>query len=531
MKNTAYLLLILLVYTTFGCNKSTDPFAFYRPSHPQNFITTRGGELYAYTADDSVIVRADYYLKVIGQIKTYGDEILHFGHCWHPTNPNPVIGVDTLMTIDPSDINLNDGDSISYTSIVTRLTSNTRYYLRSYIITGDGSGNPVDTGYNPVVSLITTKDAIDEWFEQIGENVNPGGMRFDAVAFNMGDTIFFGTGNQGQESLLKDLYMYDPVTGSWGPFQSLISIKLPEGTQELKDKLTDGVGFAIVFKDKNAGTTTPPRRCIYVGLGDYGGNNLRADKSRTMLEWDFDRGSWRETEIFSGGVKSGCVSFVIDGKAYVGTGSNSGPTSDWHVYDPALDRDGDDLTLGWKQLLNRPSEINRVGAVAFTINGRGYFGLGRDEHGNFLNDFYEFRPNNQTPTAGTWVRKADFQGDPRANASAFALGDQGYVGTGDNIIGDMESDPPTYTGGIFEDFYRYDPFNDRWYQMNDYTSNKTDRIDLFKQVTRGVGFSSPKNNVGYIGFGIVPDPFPNSNEPNRAQKDLWMYRPYETGIK
>jgi N-acetylneuraminic acid mutarotase len=164
--------------------------------------------------------------------------------------------------------------------------------------------------------------------------------------------------------------------------------------------------------------------------------------------------------------------------------------------------------------------------VAFTLNGRGYFGLGYDANGNFLNDWWEFRPNSLDATKGTWTKKTNFPGTARANAVGFAIGDQGYVGTGDNILGDMESEPATYTGEFFEDFYRYDPFNNRWFQMRDYTSNKTDRVNISKKVTRAVGFSSRADNIGYIGFGIVP------NDPvSRAQEDIWFYRPFVAGYK
>ncbi|MFN8255128.1 MAG: hypothetical protein U0W24_05525 [Bacteroidales bacterium] len=522
MRQKIYFILTILFLAIFGCKRETEMFSFFRPSNPQNFKNVRGGELYTFAANDSVTVRADYYMKVLGQLKTYGDEILQYGFVWHPTNARPVITVDTLMTkngsADPPLPGAND--TLSFNMPLTRLLPDTKYFIRSYVIRGDGNGNPVDTGYNPVVLERSTESAIDEWFMQEGGEVPESGFRFDAVAFNFGDTIFFGTGDQGQNILTKDIYMYDPTKGTWEFWTSLANVYLPV-SQQFRDKVTDAVGFALQYTDN---ITKQKVKCIYVGLGDYVGNDLRDDKSNVLLEYNMETKNYKTTSQSSGGIRSGSVCFVIGEKAYIGTGSNSNPTHDWHVFQPANEWDGDITTFPWLQI-SSPDEVNRTGAVAFAINGRGYFGLGKKEDGTFLKDFWEFRPNESDPTLGTWIKKADFPGTPRANASAFVIGDQGYVGTGDNITGDMESDPPTYSGELFEDVYRYDPFNNKWFKVRDYTSNKTDRLNISKKVTRGVGFSIQKDNVGFIGFGIVPTADP------RAQEDLWKYQPFITSGK
>jgi len=535
MKKLSFLILIALFFTAFGCKKSDEIYSFYRVSHPQNFVTNQGAELYAYAADDSMLIRADYFLKVLGQVSTYGNTIIDYGHCWHPTNPNPTIGVDTLRTNSKTGDNIDDvtavfpkEDSISFTSVITRLNADTKYYIRSYVITGDAEGNPIDTGYNPVVTEVFTKDAIDEWFPIDGEIgvERPGGFRFDALGFNFGDTVIFGTGNQGSGNLTNSMWMYDPVTRLWnGDFRSLPTIEYYPGSTGAA--LVDGIGFGVEFADVNA-PVGQKNRCIYVGLGDYVGDDLFEHKSNTILQYDFTKGNniWTPVEPFIGSRRSGAVCFAIGTRAYIGTGKGQFPLSDWYVFYPEYARDGNGSTPAWRSMGTNvpggPSAIARTGAIAFTVNGRGYFGLGRDASDNFLNDFWEFRPNNVDPTKGTWTKKADFPGAPRQNAVAFAVGNQGYVGTGDNIIGDMEG---SYTGDTFDDFYRYDPFNNKWYKMRDYTSNKNERLNISKKVTRAVGFSSTADNVGYIGFGIVPD------SSFWAQEDLWMYRPFESGAK
>jgi N-acetylneuraminic acid mutarotase len=527
MKNFYYLTILSIVFVVIGCKRSTEPFGFYRPSHPQNFITTRNAELYAYTANDSVVLRADYYMKVLGQIMTYGNEILDFGHVWHPNNTNPRIGIDSLMTNSLTGDNKDDvtfvnpgADSISFTSPVSRLKANTTYYIRSYVITGDGKGTPVDTGYNPVTTVVKTKDAIDEWFEVTTER--PTGARFGAVGFSFGDSLFFGTGSFGQGILTNNMWMYNPLNNTWnGDFRAL------------PVAVVGAVGFGVEFKEIGAQQGSDLRRCIYIGLGDLQGDDLGASKTRLIFEYDFMRAepAWlvRSEAEFIGPARSNAVSFVIGDRVYVGTGKRDNLFSDWYVFMPAFARDGNPETPAWKSLgFNIPGRQfakPRTGAIAFSMNGRGYFGLGYDSDGNFLNDFWEYRPSKDDPIGGSWTQKRSFPGTPRANAVGFAIGDQGYVGTGDNIVGNMEG---SHTGQIFEDFYRYDPFNDRWTkekEVRHYTSDKKLRIDISKKVTRAVGFSSRKDNIGYVGFGIVP------TDLTRAQGDFWFYRPYVAGNK
>jgi len=521
MKKSIYFILVAIIFMAFACKKETEVFSFYRSSNPQNFKTVKGGEIYAFAANDSVIVRADYYLKILGQIQNYGSEILHYGFTWSSTITKPVLGSAACSdTIIDASVAI---DTLSFTLPLINLTPNTKYNVRSFVIT------EVDTAYNPVILEVTTKDAIDAWFIQEGENLAPGVDRFDALAFNFGDTVFFGTGDKGFNNIQKDIWMYDPKINSWAFFSALPKTFYPKNTSEM----TDGIGFAIAFEDIPS-IQGQIKKFMYIGLGDFGGNDVRNDKSRCLQSYDLVAQAWdKPTSDYAGGPISGAVSFVIGDRAYVGTGSNTEPTKAWYVYCPAFDRDGVGSTEPWQSLENLPGGAGskrRKDAIAFTVNGRGYFGLGRDEAGNFLKDFYEFRPNFDEPTKGTWIPKADFPGAARANASAFAIGDQGYVGTGDNFVtfttlGIEGVYGIDYSGEMFEDFYRYDPFNNKWFRQADYTSDQKSRIDSLKKVTRGVGFSIPSKKVGFIGYGIVP------TDVSRAQTDLWMYQPFESGAK
>ncbi|MDF1550343.1 MAG: kelch repeat-containing protein, partial [Bacteroidales bacterium] len=251
MKKISFVILIAIIFVALACNKESENYSFYRPSHPQNFKTKTGGELYAYTANDSTITRADYYLQVQGKIKTYGSKIVEYGHCYSSTNSNPIIGSASFKKYDGVILESSGIDTATYISSISELVPSTKYYVRSYVKELKGENDTV-VGYNPIVIEITTLPAIDEWFEQTGSGVPLNGTRFDAVAFNFGDSLFFGTGNTGQAIITRDMFMYNPSTNAWEGLPPLPNINL-----------TDAVGFGIEFKD-NISQQGTKVRCIYV---------------------------------------------------------------------------------------------------------------------------------------------------------------------------------------------------------------------------------------------------------------------------
>ena len=521
--------ILLLLLVIIGCKKESEVYSFFRPTNPKNLKTLYDGEFYSWASTDTAVIRADYFLNISGEITSYGDSIIAYGHCWSESNTNPSIGNDFDTIYNQSVMPNGSAEFVSYLS---DLKSDTEYNIRSFAIFS--KGGTVDTGYNPVVSKIRTLPAIDEWFIQEGA-LRPTGQRFDAIAFNLGDTIFFGTGNQGSNNLLKDINIYNPQTSAWEEnFITLGTVQLPNTgpTYQYRAPLTNGVGFALRYKLKNR---LDEITAVFVGLGDYEGTDDRTYKSKTLVKYELKSdGSWDklyvESALYDGGSVTGAVSFTIGSTAYIGTGSHSSATYQWFSYKPALDFDGDNSTFPWYQLSDAPT-IQRTGAIAFSIGNRGYFGLGKDIDGNFLKDFWEFRPTSVPGNDeidgrdGTWVRKEDFPGEARQNAVAFVIGSQGYVGTGDNIVGDMETDAGSgiISGQTFSDVYRYDPFNDKWRKIADYQTYKPD-YNTPKAITRACGFSGSTISVGYIGFGIDPYVIP------RAQKDYWKYQPWEGSI-
>ena len=249
-----------------------------------------------------------------------------------------------------------------------------------------------------------------------------------------------------------------------------------------------------------------------MGLGDYVGDGSYLHKTSKFYEYNIESNIWKSITDFQGLSRTEAVAFAVGNKAYVGTGTFNSPKNDWYVYDPVTEYDPTDHRSPWRQIETPGGSAieGRTGAIAFSVNNRGYYGLGRNSAGTFLKDFYEFDPNTET-----WGKMTDFPGEPRANAVAFKIDDQGFVGTGDNIVWNGEN---VESGDAMSDFYRYDPFNNRWTELAEYTTNKNNLTA--KKVTRAVGFyTTSPSDLGYIGFGYVID------ATNHMQQDLWHYRP------
>jgi N-acetylneuraminic acid mutarotase len=87
----------------------------------------------------------------------------------------------------------------------------------------------------------------------------------------------------------------------------------------------------------------------------------------------------------------------------------------------------------WKKIANFPGSV-RYDAAFFNINGKGFVGAGTQFDGNYLNDFYEY-----DPVMDRWSRKADYPGKLKAGRIGFTVNNFGYIGFG-NSQTDLTSD-------------------------------------------------------------------------------------------
>jgi N-acetylneuraminic acid mutarotase len=192
----------------------------------------------------------------------------------------------------------------------------------------------------------------------------------------------------------------------------------------------------------------------------------------------------------------GTMGYVGSGTAMAGGGELYGLT-DFFQYNTQTDT--------WGRKARLPQSLS--GAVGFSINGKGYIGVGmidtvkNNEFGVFETYYYPSRILYEyNPTSECWIKKADFPGDPRIEAVAFTIGDKAYVGTGLKFG----------RTGALKDFWEYDPKVNKWTRKADFPG--ASRYDA-------AGFSV--GNKGYIGTGESY----RASGPNIFHKDFWEYDP------
>lgn len=189
---------------------------------------------------------------------------------------------------------------------------------------------------------------------------------------------------------------------------------------------------------------------------------------------------WSQKTNFGGGIRWGASGFSINKRGYAGLGYNPYPpysNNDLWEYDP--------LTNQWTQKSSLPVGAYRGEAVAFSIDSLGYIGTGLGS--SILKDFWEYDPNTDK-----WTQLKDFGGGPRQQAVGFSIGKKGYLGLGGNSTGTKN------------DFWEFDPKANSWTLLDSFPgAPRTDPL----------GFAI--NGKGYVGFGT------NSGSLN----DLWEYNP------
>lgn len=184
---------------------------------------------------------------------------------------------------------------------------------------------------------------------------------------------------------------------------------------------------------------------IYTGQGHYNGggtNVLFGDW------WEFDPSSntWSQKADYGGGPVYHASGFVIGNYGYVGTGritaSGNTLTQDFYRYDPQSN--------SWTQMASYPGAPRR-GAVGFAIGEYGYIGTGEPQSGGTMyNDFYRYNP-----ATDSWNQVASMPTSGRVSAVGFELNGYGFVGTGGF----------SSWGSSQNDFWRYDPNTNSWQQM------------------------------------------------------------------
>lgn len=232
-----------------------------------------------------------------------------------------------------------------------------------------------------------------------------GAARDFAVGFAIGTLGYVGTGN-GTGDNKDDFWQYHPASNTW--------------TQKADfggGKRYAATGFSIGNKG-------------YLGTGYNDGSILKKD----FYEYDPSTDTWTKKANVGGVGRWYAVSFVIGEKGYIGTARTSDPLyeNDLWEYEP--------LTDTWTQKATMPG-ANRLGASAFSIGVKGYVVGGKDTQNDVtLSEMYEYNP-----LTDSWTQKTDLAGLTRYHAAAFAIANKGYIGTGEHSDGIYLNDFWEYT--------------------------------------------------------------------------------------
>lgn len=236
----------------------------------------------------------------------------------------------------------------------------------------------------------------DSWTQKASM---PAVGRRDAVGFAIGQKGYCGTGIDAAEAYLgnelSDFWEYSPVANTWVQKASY------------PGNFNSGIYFATGFGVNGKGFIC----CGKIGSSYY---------SSEVWEYNPGTNSWIQKTNFPGGVRYGQANFVLNGKAYVGTGTDENWfTNDFWEYNPATDF--------WLQKANFPGSA-RGFASAFAIGAKGYMGLGTD--GGFRDDWYEY-----DVSSDSWSVKASCPNSGRRSAPTFVISGAGYAMMGKGVNG------------------------------------------------------------------------------------------------
>lgn len=221
----------------------------------------------------------------------------------------------------------------------------------------------------------------------------------------------------------------------------------------------------------------------YIGLGSNEQGYL-AD----LWEYDPARDTWSQKADFEGHARNSAAGFSLGNKGYFTSGSYTPGDYNWEWYNDLWEYDPS--ANDWTQKASYDA-LGRYLPVAFTIGNRAYVGTGtyrldRDHNAIYLNDFWEY-----DPATDSWQQKANVPEKGRTGATGISIGNKAYVGLG-----------YYYYDTRLKDWWEYDPADDEWTRKGN-----------FPGTARGQALAYTLGDKGYVGGGAYYSPL----------KDFWEY--------
>jgi len=221
----------------------------------------------------------------------------------------------------------------------------------------------------------------------------PGVARYYVAGFSIGNYGYIGCGsNSSTPTSYNDFYKWNETTNTWTAIASY-----------------PGAGYEytpVSFSIEGYG---------YVGLGWTGSNG-----ATDLWRYDTATNTWTQMASLPGPGRYDESVFVIGHKAWIIGGSPGGPP----YFDDVWMYDAHQNT--WTQKNNSPAGQTDGGA-AFAIGKNGYIGGGNDGSAVSHSAFYEY-----DTTSDTWTPIDSFPITlaPTGDSRAFVIGSKGYVCTG-----------------------------------------------------------------------------------------------------
>lgn len=262
--------------------------------------------------------------------------------------------------------------------------------------------------------------------------------RFLSTSFSIGHKGYLMMG-YSETGLLKDVWEFDPASGIWTRKADFPGAARAET-------------FSFVIGDK-----------AYIGGGLIGGAENNYGTLREFWEYSPATDTWTKKADYPGKGVRGAVGFSIGGEGFVGTGYRKVMTdlpednddqyqNDFWRYNPG--------TNTWKKIANFPG-CPRAFSTAFVIDGFAFVGTGTTlTYRNYnTKDFYKY-----SPSTNSWARIADFAGGERAYVVGFSINGKGYAGTGRGVPYPVSYGPTDE----YKDFWEYNPAGDKWTKKTDF---------------------------------------------------------------
>jgi len=491
--------IFLLILSTFiflsACQFDEKSYTFVREYNSGTYQTSQGASKYISGLPDTATIIRDVYAKVEETV-TYTanakDSILIYGHVWGTSPKAKVTEASATMYMIDND---EDGKPDQFMDTLSR----------------------DDTFESIMINLVPETPYYVRSYVITGDFNNGQAVPKD-TAFNPVETQIITAapkdvweermpfdGNQGDGAIsftYKDEIYVGLVNNQYGIFKEIYkynpnSDSWTQATTYPGTSISNAVAFVITNVRVNVGVY---KDYAYIGTG------FTVDGTDTLVtnefyRWNLTDDSWlrlKDNSQFPGFGRQEAIAFTLNGKGYVGlgTGTQNGILDDVYQLDPTL-TDSNHPQGTWRQM-TRFRAGPRTKAAGFKIGNTYFVCGGMDDENTLRNDLWMYRQT--IDGKGAWIQKKSFPSTPRADAVGFTIEDFGYIGTGQ----DADS--------ICSDFWRYNPFIDDWEQRAFYGGGA-------RKNAIGEGIKYGDNDFrGYLGLGrgeTITDYF----------QDIWQYRP------